>query len=105
MAMREFRRVLAQPGRLVIDTLHRDALGASLRDHEERQLADGCMLCFDRHFDRARHVMYEEQRLHDGARADPPRGYELRVYGEDELRRMLEDAGFEVVGRHASLAG
>jgi hypothetical protein len=34
-----------------------------------------------------------------------PRTYELRVYGADELCRMLEDAGFAVVERHASLEG
>jgi SAM-dependent methyltransferase len=105
MALREFRRVLAPRGRLVIETLHRDALGVGLREREERPLPGGGTLCFERRFDRARSVMYEEQRLHDGASADPPRAYELRVYGEGELRRMLEEAGFEVVGRHASLRG
>ncbi|HET7052012.1 MAG TPA: methyltransferase domain-containing protein [Solirubrobacteraceae bacterium] len=105
MALREFRRVLAPRGRLVIETLHRDALGVGLREREERPLPGGGTLCFERRLDRARGVMYEEQRLHDGSRADPPRAYELRVYGEDELRRMLEEAGFEVVGRHASLRG
>lgn len=105
MALREFRRVLAPRGRLVIETLHRDALGVRLREREERPLPMGGTLCFDRRFDRARGVMYEEQRLHDGARPEQARAYELCVYGEDELRRMLEDAGFEVVGRHASLRG
>jgi SAM-dependent methyltransferase len=105
MALREFRRVLAPHGRLVIETLHRDALGVRLREREERPLPGGGTLSFERRFDRARGVMHEEQRLHDGARADPPRAYELRVYGEDELRRMLEHAGFAVVGCHASLRG
>jgi SAM-dependent methyltransferase len=105
MALREFRRVLVPGGRLVIETLHRDALGVGLPEREERPLPLGGTLCFDRHFDRGRGVMREEQRLQDGARADPPRAYELRVYAEDELRRMLEDAGFVVVGRHASLHG
>jgi hypothetical protein len=27
------------------------------------------------------------------------------VYGEQELRRMVEEAGFAVIGRHASLDG
>ncbi len=105
LALREFRRVLAPRGRLVIETLHRDALGVGLREHEERPLRGGETLCFDRRFDHRRGVMYEEQRLQDGVRADPPRAYELRVYGEDELRHMLEEADFEVVGRHASLGG
>lgn len=104
-ALREFRRVLAPRGRLLIDTLHLDEIGARLREHEERPLASGAVLRFDRRFDRARRVMHETQRLHDGTRDRSPRSYELRVYGENELRRMLENAGFAVHGRHASLAG
>jgi hypothetical protein len=49
--------------------------------------------------------MYEEQRFEDGVRAGQARAYELRVYEKDELRRLVEEAGFVVVGRHASLAG
>ena len=104
-ALDEFRRVLAPGGRLVIQTLHRDALGVGLPDRDERPLAGGGTLCFSRRFDRARRVMYEEQRLEDGGRRDTPRGYELRVYGQDELARMVEQAGFVIVGRHASLDG
>lgn len=105
MAMREFRRVLAPGGRLVIETLHRDELGVRLRERDEQPLAGGGTLCFSRRFDRARHLMHEEQRLEGGPRPDPPRAYDLRVYGEDELRRMLEEAGFAIVGRSSSLAG
>jgi SAM-dependent methyltransferase len=104
-ALREFRRVLAPGGRLVIETLHREEIGARLSEHEERPLASGGTLCIERRFDRARGVMHEAQRLEDGTGDGPPRAYELRVYGERELRRMLEDAGFAVIGHHASLAG
>jgi len=100
-ALREFRRVLAPGGRLVIETLHRDELGAKLREREDRRLPSGSTLRFERRFDRARSVMHETQRLDDG----PPRTYELRVYRSGELRRMLEDAGFALIGCHASLAG
>jgi SAM-dependent methyltransferase len=98
-ALREFRRVLAPGGRLLIETLHRGEIGTRLREHEERPLASGDVLRFDRRFDRTRSQMRETQRLGDGS----PCTYDLRVYGEHELRRMLEHAGFALVGRHASL--
>jgi SAM-dependent methyltransferase len=104
-ALREFRRVLAPGGRLLIETLHRAEIGTRLAEREERPLASGAVLRFDRRFDRARGVMHETQRLEDGIGDGSPRSYELRVYGEDELRRMLEQAGFALVARHASLAG
>jgi SAM-dependent methyltransferase len=102
-ALREFRKVLAPGGRLVIETLHRGEIGARLREYEERPLASSSMLRFERRFDRARSVMREAQRLDDGTGDGSPRAYELRVYSEDELRRMLEDAGFAVIECHASL--
>jgi SAM-dependent methyltransferase len=104
-ALREFRRVLAPGGRLVIETLHRDELGASLRDREERPLAGGRTLRFERRFDRTRRVMHETQRLEGKGRDVPSRSYELRVYDANELRRLLEGAGFAVIGSHASLTG
>jgi SAM-dependent methyltransferase len=104
-ALREFRRVLGPGGRLLIETMHRDEIGVRLRAHEERTLASGAALRFDRRFDSARGVLRERQRLEDGTGDGSPRTYELRVYGERELQRMLEAAGFALVGRHASLAG
>jgi SAM-dependent methyltransferase len=105
MALHEFRRVLAPGGRIVIETLHSAAIGDRLAEREDRPLVGGGTLRFDRCFDRARRIMHEEQRFEDGAAADLPRAYDVRVYSEHELCRMLEAAGFAVVGRHASLAG
>ena len=104
-ALREFRRVLAPGGRVLIETMHLDELGARLREHEERALPSGDVLRFERRFDRARRMLHETQRLENGTGDRSPRSYELRVYGEQELRRMLERAGFAVIGHHASLAG
>jgi SAM-dependent methyltransferase len=104
-ALREFRRVLGPRGRLVIETLHLGEIGERLREHEERLLASAAVLRFHRRFDRRRGVMHETQRLEDGTGDGSPRSYELRVYGEHDLHRMLENAGFALIGRHASLAG
>jgi ubiquinone/menaquinone biosynthesis C-methylase UbiE len=104
-ALREFRRVLAPAGRLVVEILHRGEIGARLCEHEERPLESGDVLRFERWFDRTRGVMRETQRLESGSTGGLPRAYELRVYSEHELRRMLEHAGFAIIERHASLAG
>jgi SAM-dependent methyltransferase len=104
-ALLEFRRALGTGGRLLIETLHRDQLGDRLPEHEERPLASGAVLRFDRRFDRRRGLMHETQRLEDGSRNGSTGSYELRVYRERELRRMLEHAGFAVIGCHASLEG
>lgn len=97
-ALREARRVLAPDGRLVIETLHRDEIGEALPQHEERDLPGGDTLCFDRDFDRWTSVLHEAQRLNGG----PALAYELRVYEEEELARMVEDAGFEIVSAEAT---
>jgi SAM-dependent methyltransferase len=103
-ALQEFRRVLASGGRLVVETLHRGEIGARLTENEERPLPSGGVLRFTRRFDRARGVLREAQRLENGTGDGSPRAYELRVYDEGELRRMLEDAGFAITGCYASLA-
>lgn len=97
-ALREARRVLAPGGRLVIETLHRDEIGESLHEYEERDLPTAHTLCFHRRFDRRESVLYEMQSLDGG----PPTDYELRVYEEEELARMVEDAGFEIVSVEAT---
>jgi SAM-dependent methyltransferase len=104
-ALREFRRVLAPGGRLVIETMHLGEIGSRVGAHEERALASGDVLRFERRFDRTRRLLHETQRLKDGSGDGARRSYELRVYSEDELRRMLERAGFAVLGHHGSLAG
>jgi SAM-dependent methyltransferase len=104
-ALREFRRVLAPGGRLVLETLDRDELGDRLAEREARPLAGGGTLWFERRFDRRRALMHEVQRLDDGAGTGAARGYDLRVYAAGELCRALEAAGLRVVARRGSFTG
>src|SRR2546421_2497065 len=83
-ALREFHRVLAPGGRLVIETLHREQLESCLVGHEQRPLPGGKTLRLDRRFDQARGVLHEVQRLRDDAAWGPARAYEMRVYGVGE---------------------
>jgi SAM-dependent methyltransferase len=104
-ALREFRRVLVPGGRLVIETLHRDALMDGLAVHEERSLPGAATLILDRSFDRAHGILHEVQRLHDAAGWAPARAYDMRVYSRDEFDSMLRLAGFAGIEWYGSLAG
>jgi SAM-dependent methyltransferase len=104
-ALREFRRVLAPGGRLVIETLHREELEARLAAHQERELPGGATLRLDRRFDLARGILHEAQRLRDDAGWGPARAYDMRVYGVGELDSMLRQAGFAHTEWYGSLAG
>ena len=104
-ALREFRRVLGAGGRLVIETLHREQLDPGLAIHEDRALPGGATLRYERGFDPARGVLHEVQRLRDDGGWGPARSYDIRVYGIDELRSMLANAGFGDVRCYGSLSG
>jgi ubiquinone/menaquinone biosynthesis C-methylase UbiE len=107
MALREFRRVLARGGRLVLETAHRDAAepGGALAEHAERTLPAGSMLRIQRQFDARRGLLHEVQQLCDNDLCGPPRAYTIRLYAVAELDRMLARAGFGARALHASLTG
>jgi SAM-dependent methyltransferase len=106
-ALREFRRVLARGGRLVLETAHHDAAqpGGALAEHEERLLPSGGALRFQRHFDVRRGLLREVQQLRETDAWGPPRTYTVRLYAPAELDRMLARAGFEARAFHGSLMG
>jgi SAM-dependent methyltransferase len=104
-ALCEFRRVLIPGGRLVIETLHREALEAHLVAHEERALPAGATLRLERRFDPRRGILHETQRLRDDAGWGPARAYDMRVYGVSELGSMLRQARFGQTEWYGSLAG
>jgi SAM-dependent methyltransferase len=106
-ALREFRRVLARGGRLVLETAHRDAAapGGALAELEERTLAAGSVLRVQRHFDARRGLLHEVQQLRDRDVWGPPRAYTIRLYAPAELDRMLTRAGFGARAFHGSVTG
>ena len=104
-ALCEFRRVLIPGGRLVIETLHREALEVRLVAHEERALPGGATLRLERRFDPRRGILHETQRLKEDAGWGPARAYDMRVYGVGELGSMLRQAGFGRAEWYGSLAG
>jgi SAM-dependent methyltransferase len=106
-ALREFRRVLAQGGRLVLETAHRDAAepGGILAEHEDRPLPSGGALRVQRHFDVRRGLLREVQQLRETDAWGPPRAYTIRLYAAAELDRMLARAGFGGRAFHGSLMG
>jgi SAM-dependent methyltransferase len=106
-ALREFRRVLARGGRLVLETAHRDAAapGGALAECEERRLPAGAVLRIQRHFDTRRGLLHEVQQLREGDSWGPPRAYTIRLYATAELDRILTSAGFGGRTLHGSLTG
>jgi SAM-dependent methyltransferase len=106
-ALREFRRVLARGGRLVLETAHRDAAdhGGALAELEERTLPAGAVLRVQRRFETRRGLLHEVQQLRDRDVWGPPRAYTIRLYAPAELDRMLTRAGFRARTLHGSLTG
>src|ERR671931_660645 len=106
-ALREFRRVLARGGRLVLETAHRDAAepGGALAEDAERTLPAGSTLRIQRQFDARRGLLHEVQQLCDHDVSGPPRAYTVRLYTAAELDRMLARAGFGARALHGSLTG
>jgi SAM-dependent methyltransferase len=106
-ALREFRRVLARGGRLVLETAHRDAAepGGALAEHAERTLPAGSTLRIQRQFDARRGLLHEVQQLCDHDVWGARRAYTVRLYAAAELDRMLARAGFGAPEFHGSLTG
>ncbi len=96
-AIREFRRVLRPGGKLVVDTMHRDALMAVYTPTTWEELPDGSLVVERRSFDHERGVNITRHEIvePDGNRIAAP--YEIRVYTATELIAFVRDAGFEHV--------
>jgi ubiquinone/menaquinone biosynthesis C-methylase UbiE len=104
-ALAQFRRVLRPEGRLVIESMHRDALVKNFAEQDWQLLGEGRLLLEQRTFDPASGVAQMTQTLvpTDGPRES--RTQSLRVYTATELLTMLDRAGFAEARCHGGLDG
>jgi SAM-dependent methyltransferase len=101
----EIRRVLRPGGRLVVETMHRDALVRHWSDGDWRLLGEGRLLLEGRTFDPAAGVVQTTQTLIDGAGGRDSRTWSVRVYAATELLAMLTRAGFAEARCYGDLEG
>jgi ubiquinone/menaquinone biosynthesis C-methylase UbiE len=101
----EIGRVLRPGGRLVIETMHRDALVRHWSESSWRLLGEGRLLLEGRTFDPAAGVVQTTQTVVDGAGGRDSRTWSVRVYSATELLAMLAGAGFEESRCYADLEG
>jgi ubiquinone/menaquinone biosynthesis C-methylase UbiE len=104
-ALAEFRRVLHPEGRLVIETMHRDALVSHFTEQDWHLLGEGKLLLEQRTFDPAGGVAQMTQTLVPSNGARESRTMSLRVYTATELLAMLDRAGFAEARCHGDLDG
>jgi ubiquinone/menaquinone biosynthesis C-methylase UbiE len=92
--LREIHRVLRPGGRLVVETMHRDALVRGWRDQDWRLLGEGRLLLEQRTFDAASGVAQTTQTIIERTGERESRSFSVRVYTATELVAMLRSAGF-----------
>lgn len=104
-ALAEFRRVLRPGGRLVIETMHRDALISGWNEQDWHLVGEGKLLLEQRTFDPAGGVVQMTQTLVPSNGARESRTLSLRVYTATELLAMLDRAGFSEARCHGDFDG
>jgi ubiquinone/menaquinone biosynthesis C-methylase UbiE len=104
-ALAEFRRVLRPEGRLVLETMHRDALVTNWHEQDWRLLGEGRLLLEQRTFDPAAGIAQMTQTLVPSSGTRESRTMSLRVYTATELLAMLDRAGFSEARCHGDLEG
>jgi ubiquinone/menaquinone biosynthesis C-methylase UbiE len=90
----EIRRVLRPGARLVVETLHRDALVSRYRERDWRLLGEGRMLLEQSTFDPQSGVSQGTQTVIESGGERESRPFSVRVYTATELVSMLARAGF-----------
>jgi SAM-dependent methyltransferase len=99
----EIRRVLRPGGRLVIETLHRDALVSRYRERDWRLLGEGRLLLEQSTFDLESGVSQGTQTVIESSGERESRPFSVRVYAATELVGMLSRAGFAEAKCYGSL--
>jgi ubiquinone/menaquinone biosynthesis C-methylase UbiE len=99
----EIRRVLRPGGRLVIETLHRDALVSRYRERDWRLLGEGRLLLEQSTFDPQSGVSQGTQTVIESNGERESRSFSVRVYAATELVGMLDRAGFTEAKCYGSL--
>lgn len=93
----EIRRVLKPGARLVLETMHRDAVVRSWTDNDWRLLGEGRLLLEQRTFDPADGVVQTTQTLVEADGNRESRTWSARVYSATELIALAKAAGFSEV--------
>jgi SAM-dependent methyltransferase len=104
-ALAELRRVLRPGGKLLIETMHRDALVKRWVEQDWRLLGEGRLLLEQRTWDPATGIAQMTQTLVPGEGQRESRTTSLRVYSATELLSMLEGVGFADARCYGGLDG
>ena len=101
--LEEIHRVLRPGGRLVIETLHRDALVSRYHERDWRLLGEGRLLLEQATFDLHSGLSQGTRTVIESGGERESHAFSLRVYTATELHGMLVRAGFQRVTCYGSL--
>lgn len=103
-ALTEARRVLRPGGRFLLEGMHRADVEAHFASRDAWTLPDGTEVRARRRFDAERGISHEVLRWEGPAGAGQKR-HALRIRWAEEVDRLLEEAGFEVMARYGRWSG
>ena len=103
--LREFCRVLKKGGKCLIHTDINPArvLNGSYEDRNRRTLTDGGKLIVSEEYDKNSKRILGSWTIVQPSGQEIRRFYSLRIYTNDEMEKMLQQAGFDLIGIFGSL--
>jgi SAM-dependent methyltransferase len=104
--LREFARVLAPGGRLLLHTDINPAriAAGTYGDRPERRLPDGAMLRVEERFDELREQLFGRWSIERDGGLESQAGYQVRVISIDGLCGLFDEAGLRVTAIYGALA-